>query len=258
MVRCLSSAALVLLVLAAGVGGVMAGAAVAAPADDAVEGDASSLPDPQPGPPSPSPLIDVVREPLVPRAGGDGAAAAGAMRNAALPDPPLQPPPPVVLDLPSSAGAAGARAPGGTEAALPDPLAGVEIRPGGGYRLRVTGGAPEGVGSVATLDPATARAAETIGRRLAAQAAPVGRVTVVAQVAAAPQDGTDVSALRRLSLARALAVKQALMAGGLDPTRIDLRPLGRTEEAVDAVDVLPPGAQDEAAAGAAQGGTVTR
>jgi outer membrane protein OmpA-like peptidoglycan-associated protein len=57
----------------------------------------------------------------------------------------------------------------------------------------------------------------------------------------------DASAARRLSLARALAVKQALAEGGLPPTRIDLRPLGRTEEAVDAVDVLPPGAERAAA-----------
>jgi hypothetical protein len=40
--------------------------------------------------------------------------------------------------------------------------------------------------------------------------------------------------------ARALAVKAALAEGGLPPTRIDLRPQGRTEEAADAVDVLPP------------------
>ena len=46
---------------------------------------------------------------------------------------------------------------------------------------------------------------------------------------------------RRASLARAQAVKAALVAGGLDATRIDLRPFGRLPAAVDAVDVLPPG-----------------
>jgi len=40
-----------------------------------------------------------------------------------------------------------------------------------------------------------------------------------------------------------LAVKAALASGGLAPTRIDLRPLGRTPEAVDAADILPPAAR---------------
>jgi outer membrane protein OmpA-like peptidoglycan-associated protein len=54
---------------------------------------------------------------------------------------------------------------------------------------------------------------------------------------------TDSSAARRLSLARALAVKQGLAAGGLPDTRIDIRAMGRTAEAVDAVDVQPPEVQ---------------
>jgi len=36
-------------------------------------------------------------------------------------------------------------------------------------------------------------------------------------------------------------VKSALVAGGLAPTRIDLRPLGRLAAGQDAVDILPPG-----------------
>ena len=36
-------------------------------------------------------------------------------------------------------------------------------------------------------------------------------------------------------------MKQALVAGGLPATRIDIRPMGRTEEAADVVDVQPPG-----------------
>jgi hypothetical protein len=35
-------------------------------------------------------------------------------------------------------------------------------------------------------------------------------------------------------------VKQALVAGGLPATRIDLRPLGRTEATADVAEVLPP------------------
>ena len=71
-------------------------------------------------------------------------------------------------------------------------------------------------------------------------AARAGRVTVEAQ-ASGPE--ADVSAARRLTLGRALAVKAALADGGLAPTRIDLRPLGRTPEAVDAADILPPPAR---------------
>jgi hypothetical protein len=63
-------------------------------------------------------------------------------------------------------------------------------------------------------------------------------VVVLAQ---ASGPAADVSSARRVSLARGLAVKEALVAGGLPPTRIDIRPMGRTEEAADAVDVLPPG-----------------
>ena len=84
-------------------------------------------------------------------------------------------------------------------------------------------------------EAAAGRVAE-LGRRFA-EAATTGRVTVEAQ-SSGPE--ADVSAARRLSLGRALAVKAALANGGLAPTRIDLRPLGRTPEAVDAADILPP------------------
>ncbi len=52
--------------------------------------------------------------------------------------------------------------------------------------------------------------------------------------------GEDVSTHRRTSLARARAVKAALVAGGLEETRVDIRALGRTEQARDVVDVLSP------------------
>lgn len=106
--------------------------------------------------------------------------------------------------------------------------AGLEALPNGGARLRFPAGTdslPQGAeGSLADL-----------GRRIAA--GPAGRVTVTAQ-ASGPV--ADISAARRTSLARAIAVKQALAAGGLAPTRIDLRPMGRTGEAFDAVDIQPP------------------
>lgn len=107
--------------------------------------------------------------------------------------------------------------------------AGLEALPEGGWRLRF---APE-----QEAPPAAAEAAlATLGGRLAAL--PEGRVTLLAQ---ASGPAKDVSTARRRSLARGLAVKAALVSGGLAATRIDLRPMGRTPEAADAVDVQPPG-----------------
>ncbi|MBK1662559.1 hypothetical protein CKO45_30750, partial [Paracraurococcus ruber] len=104
----------------------------------------------------------------------------------------------------------------------------LEALPGGAWRLRF----PEGTEAPPrTAAPALAE----LGRRLAA--APEGRVVLLAQ-ASGPE---DVSTARRLSLARGLAVKDALVAGGLPPTRIDIRPMGRQEDRLDAVDVQPPG-----------------
>jgi outer membrane protein OmpA-like peptidoglycan-associated protein len=57
--------------------------------------------------------------------------------------------------------------------------------------------------------------------------------------ASGPAD--DVSSARRLSLARAIAVREALVAGGLAATQVDVRALGRTEAALDIADILPPG-----------------
>lgn len=78
-----------------------------------------------------------------------------------------------------------------------------------------------------------------IGRRLAAAHAAGGRITVEGH---STGPGTDASAARRLSLARAIAVRDALVAGGLEETRVDVRALGRTSAALDATDILPPGA----------------
>lgn len=104
---------------------------------------------------------------------------------------------------------------------------GMEALPEGGVRLAVTGDGP---------DAAQQRALEALGRALAAL--PSGRVTVEAQVSG---PANDISTARRTSLMRAQAVKAALVAGGLDATRIDLRPLGRLGAGADRVDVLPPG-----------------
>ena len=74
-----------------------------------------------------------------------------------------------------------------------------------------------------------------IGRLLNEQ--PNGRVTILAQVEGPVEDE---SAARRTSLAQGQAVRQALEAGGLAGTRIDIRPLGHTAEAANAVTILPP------------------
>lgn len=113
------------------------------------------------------------------------------------------------------------------EAALP---AGVSALPEGVVRVAFRPGEaalPEGAG------PALA----ALGARLAARPAGAGRVTVEGQ-ASGPAD--DPSTARRLSLARAQAVRAALVAGGIAETRVDVRPLGRTAAGLDAADILPP------------------
>lgn len=155
-----------------------------------------------------------------------GSDPASAVDNDPVPAPPAEAPPePARLSTtPAPMAAPGREAP----LALPT---GMEALPQGGWRVHFAPGRR-------TLgESATATLAE-LGRRLAAR--PQGRITVYAQ-ASGPE--ADVSTARRTSLARALAVKHALAAGGLPPTRIDLRPMGRTDEAVDAVDVEPPEAR---------------
>ena len=137
--------------------------------------------------------------------------------QALSPDPMPTPPPPVQLTPLRPQ----------TPQAVAGPLLGLHNLPQGGFRLRMTG---------TELTAAQTTAVQALGRDLAAL--PQGRITVEAQVAG-PSD--DVSAARRLSLARAQALKSALVAGGLTPTRIDLRPLGRLSAPQDAVDILPPG-----------------
>jgi outer membrane protein OmpA-like peptidoglycan-associated protein len=118
--------------------------------------------------------------------------------------------------------------PDGRPPAAADPAA-FEALAEGRWRIRFAAGREE-------LSEAAAGRIEELGRRLS-ETAKAGRVTVEAQ-SSGPE--ADVSAARRLSLGRALAIKAALANGGLSPTRIDLRPLGRTPEAVDAADILPP------------------
>lgn len=112
-------------------------------------------------------------------------------------------------------------------AAGPPPPPGMTMLPEGGVRLRLAS---------ERLEPAVEEALRALGGRLAAL--PSGRITIEAQ-AAGPAN--DLSMARRASLARAQAVKAALVAGGLDATRVDLRPLGRLPAGADLVDVLPPG-----------------
>lgn len=142
-----------------------------------------------------------------------------------LPDPaPDAPAPAVLSDRPAP-----------PRAAMPLPVvAGVPAPEGGGYRW--VGAVPE-------------RAA--LARLGAALAALPGRVTVEAEVSG---PANDASTARRASLDRARAVRDGLAEGGLDPRRVDLRPMGRTAAAVDRVAVLAAGgARAAAGPGAARG-----
>ncbi|MBP0446158.1 hypothetical protein J8J14_15395 [Roseomonas sp. SSH11] len=145
--------------------------------------------------------------------------------DAAMPEAPAEPgdAPPDAADL--------SKAP---LPALPADVANMTLAPDftrlpiGGWRL----GGRSGRGDP---DHGARMAIEMIGRYLAQQT--TGRVTLIAQVSG-PED--DPSVARRSSLARAISVKASLMRGGLPGTRIDIRPLGRTAEAVDALDIVAP------------------
>ncbi|MCQ4158376.1 hypothetical protein NON00_00350 [Roseomonas sp. GC11] len=114
------------------------------------------------------------------------------------------------------------------------PLArGMEALPGGGWRL--TGPLARG-----RVDAPSQIALAGIARWLAQQTQ--GRVTLIAQVAG-PEE--DVSLARRDSLDHGRAIRRALEQAGLDVTRIDIRPLGRTEERRDAIELLPPSARQK-------------
>ncbi|HEY4254252.1 MAG TPA: hypothetical protein VGM87_23805 [Roseomonas sp.] len=144
-----------------------------------------------------------------------------ALDEPSLPDPAAAPPAPPVLD---PGPAPSTTAP--SQPAAPPPLPpDVEALPEGGIRLHG-----------AAFSAAARQALVDYGRRLAAT--PRGRVTVIAEVAGPV---TDPHTARRNSLARAQAAKTALLEGGLPGTRIDLRPMGRTEAGTDRLDVLPPG-----------------
>jgi outer membrane protein OmpA-like peptidoglycan-associated protein len=110
----------------------------------------------------------------------------------------------------------------------PVPLApGLSTLPNGGWRLRFATGA-------ADIPPAEAASLREIAIRLRERSA--GRVTLFGEASGGP----DLSATRRLSLERARAVKAVLEQAGLEPTRVDIRALGRTPLAADIVDILPP------------------
>lgn len=108
----------------------------------------------------------------------------------------------------------------------------MQAREGGGWRVLFAPGAE-------ALPEGAAAALAAIGRQLAERPAGFGRVTVEGQ-ASGPAE--DASAARRLSLARAVAVRDALAAGGLATTQVDVRPLGLVAAGRDMAEILPPGA----------------
>jgi outer membrane protein OmpA-like peptidoglycan-associated protein len=138
-----------------------------------------------------------------------------------------------LLALPATPRAQQTRGAPAPPIALP---AGMSPLPQGAWRLAFRAGQAE-------LPAGVAPTLAEIGRRLADRPAGTGRITVEAQ---ASGPANDASAARRLSLARATAVRAALVAGGLEETRVDLRPLGRTPQALDCADILPPGLQARA------------
>lgn len=169
-----------------------------------------------------------------PRQGGGGAAP-----EAVPPAPTGEPPAPPVLSPNPAVPPPGP--PTAPQAAVPQLPLGMERLPQGGVRVRFA--RPEETG----LEPPVVAALAEFGRRLAATSVGQpggGRVTVVGQVS---DPRMDTSTSRRISLDRALAVRAALVSGGLNETRVDVRALGRTEEGADAADVLPPEAGPSAA-----------
>ncbi|NKC34387.1 OmpA family protein [Falsiroseomonas selenitidurans] len=111
----------------------------------------------------------------------------------------------------------------------PARAAGLAPRAEGGWQLAFPPGE-------ATLDAEGRAALARLVPPLAAQTA--GRITVEAQVSSPVEDA---SSARRLSLARARAVREALVAAGLDATRVDIRALGRLDPPADIAEILPPG-----------------
>ncbi|MFH5925112.1 hypothetical protein [Roseomonas xinghualingensis] len=118
--------------------------------------------------------------------------------------------------------------------ALPADIADLTL-PSGFARLPIGGWRLTGTAAQGEPDSPSRLAIETIGRYLAEQSS--GRVTIIAQ-ASGPAD--DPPTARRTSLARAISIKDSLARGGLPRTRIDIRPMGRTDEALDAIDIIAP------------------
>jgi hypothetical protein len=118
--------------------------------------------------------------------------------------------------------------------ALPADIADLTL-PAGFARLPIGGWRITGPAGQGEPDSAAFLAIQTIGHYLAEQS--TGRVTIVAQ-ASGPAD--DPSIARRTTLARAITIKASLVRGGLPGTRIDIRPMGRTAEAIDAIDIVAP------------------
>jgi outer membrane protein OmpA-like peptidoglycan-associated protein len=149
---------------------------------------------------------------------------------------PTTPPDTVVL-VPTPPAAAQAAAPPPPPPPISDSAASAATSTGAG--LRVTFGAGQ-----SDLSPASAAAIKSI-----VQSAPAGDSTsfnVMAYAAGTPEDP---STARRLSLARALAVRSALMAGGVTSSRIYVRALGATggDDAPDRVDLAVMGGNAAAA-----------
>jgi outer membrane protein OmpA-like peptidoglycan-associated protein len=179
---------------------------------------AAPIPPAAPTPPSPAPANAVPPAATLPTAPPPTVALAPVAP--VLPNQPTVPPPPPPPISETAVSAASATTGG----------------------LRVTFGAGQ-----TDLSPASASAIKSV-----VQSAPPGDNTsfnVVAYAAGTPEDP---STARRLSLARALAVRSALMADGVSSARIYVRALGAAggDEAPDRVDLAVLGGNTAAADGA--------
>jgi outer membrane protein OmpA-like peptidoglycan-associated protein len=191
--------------------------------------------------PSPEPTTEAsAATPSVATTSPAATAAPATSATAAVTPPPATlptaPPPTVAL-------APVATPPPSAEAAPPPPppvsdsAASAATNTGAGLRVTFGGGEAE-------LSPASASAIKNL-----VQAAPAGGSTSFNVVAYAAGTPGDPSTARRLSLSRALAVRSALIADGVDSARIYVRALGATGggEAPDRVDLAVMGGNAPAA-----------
>jgi outer membrane protein OmpA-like peptidoglycan-associated protein len=206
----------------------------AAPAAETSATTATPKPAPAPTQAAPTQAAPTQAAPAAPAATATAAPTPAAPKRAA-PTPPGTPPG-APAALPTMDAAAPAL-PQISPVAPPPPLAGAAPPPppvsksaGGGTEAQGTGMRVTFATGATDISPTTDSALQALAQKAKASGA---HVNVTAYAAGVPQDP---STPRRLSLSRALAVRAALLAGGLDSAQIYVRALG----APPATDKAPP------------------